>query len=305
MGDHTPDQVPPGNPGELEKTEQAVGYISRWFVQALFPYRKTDELVRQVQSGRDRATVMSANGLPYGKYPRLIMAAIITTAVQRAGQVQLGLMTPEEARRIPLGRSLDGFLAAIGITSRGTGGARGNRTMIREQIRRLTSSIITVQKIYETRDQGVNAPVARRWDLWFDPANPGQETITESYIELTEEFWEQINRAPIPIDLDILKGLGRPRAMDLYVWISLKKYWLNKRSETEFTFAWEDLTEQFSPKKLKTPDDRMNFRKELRKALNDVTELWPAVGVEAVAGGLLVREGAPSVKIRPARQIEL
>lgn len=304
MGDHTPVQAESDKLGELEQTEQAVGYISRWFVQALFPYRKTDELVRQVQSGRDRVTVMSANGLPYGKYPRLIMAAIITTAVQRAGQVELGLMAPEEARRIPLGRSLDGFLAAIGITARGTGGARGNRSLIREQMRRLTSSIITVQKIYETRDQGATAPVAKRWDLWFDSAHPEQETITESYIELTEEFWEQINRAPIPIDLDILKGLGRPRAMDLYVWISLKKYWLNKRPELEFTFGWNDLTEQFSPKELKTTDDRMNFRKELRKALADVTKLWPEVGVEATAEGLRVHEGDPSVKIRPARQLE-
>lgn len=304
MGDHTLTRDDSGNPGEIEQTEQAVGYISRWFVQALFPYRKTDELVRQIQSGRDRVTVMSANGLPYGKYPRLIMAAIITTAVQRTGQVELGLMTPEEARRIPLGRSLDGFLAAIGIASRGTGGARGNRTLIREQMRRLTSSIITVQKIYETRDQGATAPVAKRWDLWFDPAHPEQETITESYIELTEEFWKQINRAPIPIDLDILKALGRPRAMDLYVWISLKKYWLNKRPEKTFTFAWGDLTDQFSPKELKTTDDRMNFRKELRKALSDVAKLWPDVGVEATADGLLVHEGQPSVKIRTARQLE-
>lgn len=302
MTNHNPSPGQRGNPTELEQAEQAVGYISKWFVQALFPYRKTDELSRQVQSGRDRITVMSANGLPYGKYPRLIMAAIITLSIQRSGQVALGLLDPQEARRIPLGRSLNGFMQSIGIMSRGTGGTTGNRTQIREQMRRLTSSVITIQKIYNTRDQGATAPVAKKWDLWFDPAYPGQEAITESYIELTEEFWEQINRAPIPIDLDILRGLTRPRAMDLYVWLTLKKFWLEKRPEHAYEFSWDELAPQFSPKKLTSTDDRMNFRKELKKALADISILWPDIGVEATVTGLLVHDGEPSVKMKPARK---
>lgn len=299
---HTPIPDHSGNPGELENTEQAVGYISRWFVQALFPYRKTDDQVRTVQSGRDRITVMSDLGLPYGKYPRLIMAYLITAAVERAGQVELGLMTVEEARRIPLGRSMNSFLRNLGLRVRGSGGKTGNRTAIREQLSRLAGSTITVRKLYSMRDTGMNAPVSKKWDLWFDPENPDQDTITESFIELTEDFWEQVNVAPIPIDLDMLQALGKPRAMDLYVWLTLKKFWLAKRPEVSYEFKWDDLAGQFSTKELTTTDDRMNFRKELRKALADVTELWPDVGTEATSTGFLIHDGAPSVRIKPARR---
>lgn len=303
MDDHT--LIPPGaatpEPAMAMQDDPDVGYTTRWFVQALFPYRRTDELTRQVQNGPDRITVMSANGVPYGKFPRLIMAYIITSAVQRSGAVDRGTLSQEEARRIPLGRSMNSFLLSLGL-ERGAGGRKGSLTAIREQLRRLTSSTITVQKLYRDRDQGINAPVARTWDLWFDSANPAQTTITESFIELTQDFYEQVIASPIPIDMDILQKLGKPRAMDIYIWISLKKFWLAKRREDEYLFSWEIMASHFSPTPLKNPRALADFRREIKICVESIKELWPDVGVSITTSGVTIQGGAPSIPIKGSRR---
>ena len=118
---------------------QDVGYTSKLFVQALFPYRKTEGNNRTVETPQGTITILSQRGVPYGKYPRLIMAYIITRAVANAGRLKEGNITHEEALRIPLGHSMSHFLQAIGITGRGTGGATGNLKNIREQLLRVAS----------------------------------------------------------------------------------------------------------------------------------------------------------------------
>ena len=49
---------------------QDVGYTSKLFVQALFPYRKAENNERVIKTAQGTISVYSPNGLPYGKYPR-------------------------------------------------------------------------------------------------------------------------------------------------------------------------------------------------------------------------------------------
>lgn len=91
---------------------QDIGYTSKLFVQALFPYRKTDEEKRVIETAQGRIVVYADGGLPYGKYPRLIMAYIVTRAVENAGKLKAGKIDLEQAVRIPLGHSMNHFLQA-------------------------------------------------------------------------------------------------------------------------------------------------------------------------------------------------
>lgn len=309
MENYTPAGLDRSNPSSLPALidtealdQQDVGYTSRIFVQALFPYRKTDDLIRQVQNGPNRITVTSPDGLPYGKYPRLIMAYIITQAVHRQD------LPEDEARRIPLGRSMNIFLGQIGLSTRGTGGPRGTLTLIREQLRRITTSSIKVEKVFRTehrdRGRGKSIDITDEYDLWFDPKNPDQTTVTDSYIELTREFYQQIIESPIPIDLDVLKQLNKPRAIDLYVWLALKKFWLSKRSDREFTFSWETLAVHFSPKELNTWIERRDFRTEIKKCLASIHEFWPEVGADVTGEGLVIYQGPTPVPSKPRRRLE-
>src|SRR5690625_7311120 len=56
---------------ELEQSKeiinaQDIGYTSKLFVQALFPFRKTDEEKRVIETAQGRIVVYADGGLPYG-----------------------------------------------------------------------------------------------------------------------------------------------------------------------------------------------------------------------------------------------
>ncbi|WP_081375013.1 replication protein RepA [Corynebacterium pseudotuberculosis] len=78
-------------------------------------------------------------------------------------------------------------------------------------------------KRHQDPPQGYEPTHRRRWKLWLDASNPDQADLEDSYIQLTKRFFDLIADTPSPIDLDILQKLGKPRAMDIYVWITMKK----------------------------------------------------------------------------------
>ena len=280
---------------------QDVGYTSKLFVQALFPYRKTEGNNHTVETPQGTITILSQRGVPYGKYPRLIMAYIITRAVANAGRLKEGKITHEEARRIPLGHSMSHFLQAIGVTGRGTGGVHGNLSKIRDQLLRLASSAITVQSDDGVHARGRNTQILEDWNLWFDPRDPNQGSFMESELVLTPQFFKHIAESPIPIDLNVLRELNKPRAMDIYIWLTVKQYWLAKNNRESYTFTWDMIAASFATKQLHSSDARKNFRKEIKKAILELTTAWPNAGITANADGVTVTRTAPSVQQKPPR----
>ncbi|WP_244874432.1 replication protein RepA, partial [Corynebacterium mastitidis] len=154
-------------------SEVEVGYTTRVLVQALFPYRKPQDDKIVARAGNTQITIYSPDGLPYGKYPRLIMAYLITQAVLRKG------LPEDEARRIPLGSSMNEFMELMGLSMRGNGGPRGTIGILREQLNRLATSSITVRKIYDKgtdRDSLSNVSIVDEMDVWFSH-DPDQATV--------------------------------------------------------------------------------------------------------------------------------
>ncbi|MFR9950040.1 replication protein RepA, partial [Corynebacterium striatum] len=280
---------------------QDVGYTSKLFVQALFPYRKAENNERVVETAQGIISVYSRRGLPYGKYPRLIMAYVITRAVANAGKVKDGTLTIDEACRIPLGHSMNHFLQAIGVPTRANGGRRGNLTILREQLLRLAGSMITVKSDDGIHARGRNTQLMEEWDLWFDSRDPNQGSFIESYLKLTPQFFKHIAESPIPIDLNVLRELNKPRAMDLYIWLTVKQYWLAKNNREVYTFTWDMIAANFTTKALDSNDARQNFRKEIKKAIQELRTAWPNAGITADTDGVTVTRTAPSVQQKPPR----
>ena len=121
------------------------------------------------------------NKLPFGNFPRLLLAWVCTEAVRT------------QSRELVLGRSLAKFMRELGIYSSGGGNVH---TKLRNQMRRLFNAY--VQLIYEDKqgEASVNAVIARRTEFWWDPKRPDDRTLWESKIELSEDFFNEIINHP-------------------------------------------------------------------------------------------------------------
>ncbi len=275
--------------------EQDVGYSTRLLAQTLFPYRKPNEDKVVRQNGPLQIAAHGANGLPYGKYPRLIMVYLCTEAVKRRD------LAEDEARRIPLGASMQQFLHDIGIAARATGGKAGTIGIVHEQLRRLASTSITAERMYGvgTDSAKVSRTTIRNiglfdsMDFWITP-NPAQPALSEPYLELTAAFYREITEHPVPVDLNILKALGKPRAIDLYLWATLRKHSLN----WELVVSWEQVRAQFGPEVGTSARARADFKKEITRTVERILQLWPEAGLRVEAEGLILPPGQPSIARR-------
>ena len=105
-----------------------VGFMARALVQATLPHSdpRTNEFVRH--NGHYSLSILAPKdvGLPYGRYPRLVLAYLNTEAVKR------------RTRHIELDHHFTHFCAALGIPP--TTGPRGSLPQLREQMQRLFAS---------------------------------------------------------------------------------------------------------------------------------------------------------------------
>ena len=107
-------------------------------------------------------------GLPFGSYPRLLLAWVCTEAVRTRSPV------------LTLGDSLADFMRTLGVFS-ASAGKRGVRTQLRDQMQRLFHTRIRLtarQRIGDVRRESiVAAVVASRTELWWNLDATGKERI--------------------------------------------------------------------------------------------------------------------------------
>src|SRR5690606_19500733 len=106
----------------------AAGFLARALVQPTLPHSdpKANEVVRR--NGHFTLSILAPKdvGLPYGRYPRLVLAYLTTEAVRRK--------SPD----LELGSHFSHFCATLGIPP--TTGPRGSLPMLRDQLQRLFAS---------------------------------------------------------------------------------------------------------------------------------------------------------------------
>ena len=74
--------------------------------------------------------------------------------------------------------------------------------------------------------------------------HPAQTTLWDSWIQLSEEFFESITAAPVPVDMRALRALKRsPLALDLYAWTTYTAFQTKKTGQSR-SMSWEWLHEQ-------------------------------------------------------------
>ena len=217
------------------------------------------------------------NKLPYGSLPRLVLVWICSEA------------TRTQSPELLLGDSLSDFMRELGMEPVG-----GARTRIRNQMDRLFNASVSL--IYEhNRDKAtVNAQIATRTEFWWNERKPDERTLWQSKVRLSEEFFNEIIQHPVPVDMNILKGLKRsPLGLDYYVWLVYRTFMLSQ----SLNLTWPQLYRQFGSNPAKAGDNVtvQNFRKRSLRELKKIKAAWPDLNYATSEGVLVLRPSPPSI----------
>jgi len=257
-----------------EQASHEIGFSARLLAQATMPHSKPKPEVCQFQRSNGIVTVTIngrlEHGLPYGTYPRLLLAWVTTEAVRTK--------SPE----LELGHSLSQFMTKLDL-GHCTGGRHGSVARLRQHMQRLFSSTISAEYQKDGEWQQVTfCPIEGAFIFW-DPKKPSQGSLWRSFISLNRRFFEEITYRPVPIDMAALRVLAKrrsPMAIDIYQWLTHRMSYLRK----QITVPWSALRLQFGCDYKRERD----FRRMFLQHLKGVVELYPQARVELGNGGLLL-----------------
>ena len=257
------------------------GFMARMMALCSLPRTNPGNRHRYVRRNGPYTLIMYSSGetkLPFGNFPRLILAWICTEAVRT------------RSRELVLGRSLAKFMRELGIYS--SGGRE--QTKLRNQMKRLFGC--TVQLTYKDAnvERFVNSPIAESGEYWWNPRRPDQPSLWDSKIELSEKFFNEIIQHPVPIDMNTLTALKRcSLGLDLYLWLTYRTFTL--RSPLRLT--WQQVYRQFgpNPNNIATHDAVQNFRRRILRELKKIKMAWPDLNYATEPGVLILHPSTPVI----------
>ena len=223
----------------------------------------------------------AGNKLPYGSLPRLLLAWLCTEAVRTQNRVLI------------LGSSLSEFMRKLDLHTSG-GSSRGDRTRLRNQMRRLFRCAVSLIYEDERGDASVSSLIARRTEFWWNERKPDEPVLWNSKIELGEDFFNEIIRHPVPIDMNTLKALKRcALGLDLYLWLTYRTFALTR----PLRLSWKHLYRQFGadPAKANNKFTVRSFREKVLRELKKIKLAWPGLNYSMEPGMLILHPSTPAI----------
>ena len=229
------------------------------------------------------------NKLPFGNFPRLLLAWVSTEAVRT------------QSRELVLGRSLAEFMRTLGIYHN-SGGRGGVQTRLRNQMDRLFSA--SVQLIYEDEHgkQFITSHIADRGEFWWNERKPDERVLWESKIHLSEPFFNEIIQHPVPLDMNTLTALKRSTlGLDLYLWLVYRTFALR----APLRLSWRQVYRQFGVHPAKASDKRTvdAFRTKVLRELKKIRLAWPGLNYTTAPGVLILHPSTPVIAPVDQRQL--
>ena len=295
---------------EDARSSGSLGFMTRALVSASMPYKDPKTKFFERQNGDLTLTMLSPKGVPYGKYPRLLLSWLITEAVTTRSPV------------VTLGDTLAEFLrATIGVEA--TGGKRGTATRVSEQMERLFKSLISVDRrdqpdarsfsfenITLVRGGTIDQEDMRRLDsldaientgdvagqhLWRAADRTSEQGRWNSQVELTPQFFRECIETPVPLDLRAYRALSpSPMAMDIYSWCTYRMSYIKRPTRP---IPWPILQAQFGSGFPFTEQGTRDFKKAFKRNLDIVRLTYPDLRVDETSdrGGLILMPSRPHV----------
>ena len=266
-----------------------LGFMARMMALCSLPRTNPGDRHRYVRRNGPYKLIMYSSGetkLPFGNFPRLILAWVCTEAVRT------------QSRELVLGRSLAKFMKTLGVYT--TSGE--TQTRLRNQIKRLFGCTVSLIYKDENVSATVNAVIADHTVFWWNERKPDQPSLWDSKIELSEKFFNEIIRCPVPLDLNALAALKRcSLGLDLYLWLTYRTFTLR----APLRLTWQQLYHQFgpNPNSAATHNAVQNFRRRILRELIKVKLAWPKLNYSTAKGLLILHPSTPA--IAPLNQNQL
>ncbi len=249
---------------ETARKAGALGVITRIMAQATLPHvdpklppgmlysRSTGLLTLNI------APTTTKYGVPFGTIPRIVLAWICTEAVKT------------NSRTLLLGHSQREFLEKIQLHSNGRDIAR-----MRDQCMRLFRAVVSVE--YETNEgEGSRRLPITNSDTIFWHKNANVQSLWQSELELTEQFFNEVKSHPVPLDLRVYHALSKsPMAMDIYTWLTYRMFVLRASGKMAARIPWVGLMKQLGANYADTKEGHRQFRFQFRRRLREVLLFYP------------------------------
>lgn len=261
-----------------------VGFVYSGWAQAALPHRRLpDDHTWQIQTEKVTLLVEPGRrivegrpvlvGVPYGSRARLIMLYLQTEAL-RTG-----------SREIELGRSLRAWLARMGIP-------HGGKSIkeVREQAERISRCRLTFHIQQGGRAGLINQHIVDT-ALFLDSDDPAQGSLFLETARLSETFFEQLQRHPVPIEEAAIRAINNnSMALDIYCWLAYRLHVLPGARSV----SWKALHAQFGGGFGRLDHFRPRFLENLALAL----AVYRDARVEVGTKGLSLEPSRPPVPPR-------
>ena len=125
----------------------------------------------------------------------------------------------------------------------------------------------------------------------------------QDLIELGEDFFNEIIRCPIPIDLNTLRAMKRsPLGLDLYLWLTYRTFGLKR----PLRLTWPLLYRQFGVDSARAGDKLVvnDFRKDCLRELKKIKDAWPDLHYHTGTGALVLSPSPPRIAPSQLRLVE-
>ena len=266
---------------EASEADPDLGFMARLLALCSLPRTNPGNRKEYKRVNGPYTLYMIAGGgckLPFGNFPRLLLAWISTEAVRT------------QSRELVLGSSLAEFMRTLGVYS--SGGHAQIR--LRNQMKRLFSA--HVQLIYkdERGEARVSSSVADRAEFWWNESKPDQPSLWNSKIYLGEQLFNEIINHPVPIDINTLTALKRcSLGLDLYLWLAYRIFSLR----VPLQLSWRQLYHQFGTDPAKASDKRIIkiFRRQALRELKKIKTSWTELNYATAPGVLILLPSTPAI----------
>jgi hypothetical protein len=274
----------------LSDEDGGLGFAYSGWAQSALPHRRladdvpwqlaSDKVTLVVEPGRRPAPggKLEYVGVPFGAHARLILLYLQTEALRTS------------SREVELGGSLRKWLHRLGVSVGGTA-ARS----VRDQAERISRCHMSFH--FGKNSSGASGLVNqsildRAIFLDADDRSP-QGKLSLETAKLSEGFYEQLKKHPVPIEEAAIKALANnSMAMDVYVWLAYRLHSLNAPR----LVTWKALKIQFGAgfKEL------YHFKNRWPAALELALAVYPEAKVEVSEVGVTLTPSRPPVTPRVA-----